>query len=110
VWRSGSTRWLFVATSGGTAGYRVVGPRLRRAWENGNGGTSPVVAGGVLYVYDPSGALRVYRPASGRLVASLPAAPGHWSSPIVTDGRIALPVGSANDHATAGVLSIYRLP
>jgi outer membrane protein assembly factor BamB len=110
VWQSGSSRWLFVATSGGTAGYRLVGARLRRAWERADGGTSPVVAGGLLYVYDPSGGLRVYRPASGRLVATLPAAPGHWSSPIVTDGRIALPVGNANDHATAGVLSIYRLP
>jgi hypothetical protein len=110
VWRTGSTRWLFVATSGGTAGYRFVGGRLRRAWENRNGGTSPVVAGRLLYVYDPSGGLRVYRPASGRLVASLAAAPGHWNSLIVTDRRIALPVGSANDHARAGVLSIYRLP
>jgi outer membrane protein assembly factor BamB len=111
VWQSGSTRWLFVATGTGTAGYRLVGGRLRSAWENEHGGTSPVVAGGLLYVYDPSGeGLRVYRPASGRVVAKLPAAPGHWSSPIVTDGRIALPVGNANDHLTTGVLSIYRLP
>jgi outer membrane protein assembly factor BamB len=111
VSRTGSSRRLLVATDAGTAGYRLVGGRLYLAWENEHGGTSPVVAGGLLYVYDPSGeGLRVYRPGSGRLVATLPAAPGHWSSPIVTDGRIALPVGSANDHSARGVLSIYRLP
>ena len=66
-------------------------------------------AGGLLYVYDPGGGgLRVYRPASGALVATLPAGAGHWNSPIVADGRIALPEGSANDRVTAGVLNIYR--
>jgi hypothetical protein len=34
----------------------------------------------------------------------------HWQSPIVVDGRVAMPEGSANDHATSGVLDIYRLP
>ena len=40
---------------------------------------------------------------------TLPAGPGHWSSPIVTDGRIALPEGDANEHRTSGVLDIYRV-
>src|SRR5207237_1115893 len=74
------------------------------------GGTSPVVAGGLLWVYDPGGAgLRVYRPASGKLVAMLSAGSGHWNSPIVIDGRVALPEGDANHHATSGVLDIWRL-
>ena len=80
------------------------------AWRNGNGGTSPVVAGGLLWVYDPGGGgLRVYRPGSGSLVATLPAGSGHWNSPIAVDGRVALPEGDANDHATHGVLDIWRL-
>jgi hypothetical protein len=39
----------------------------------------------------------------------LSAGPGHWNSPIVTDGVIALPEGDANDHSTSGVLDIWRL-
>ena len=50
------------------------------------------------------------RPTDGAEVATLSAGPGHWSSPIVTDGRIALPEGDANDHRTTGVLNVYRLP
>jgi len=42
-------------------------------------------------------------------VTTLAAGSGHWNSPIVTDGRIALPEGSSNDHSLSGVLDIYRL-
>ena len=110
VWREGGRTWLFVATFSATYGLRVDGRRLRLVWRRRSGGTSPVVAGGLLYVYDPGGGLDVRRPQSGALVTRLQAGPGHWNSPIVTDGRIALPEGSANDHSLSGVLDIYRLP
>jgi hypothetical protein len=102
----GHTR-AFVATGGGTAGYALRGGRLHVLWQNGSAGTSPVLAGGVLWVYDPNGALNAYRPASGRLIRRLPAPSGHWSSPIVAGGRVYLPTGNANQHATSGSLSIY---
>jgi outer membrane protein assembly factor BamB len=101
---------VFVADNGATAGYRLVGRRLQKVWSNGTAGTSPVVAGGLLWVYDPGGALNVYVPATGRRVASLPAGRGHWSSPIVAAGRVFLPEGNANDHRTTGLLDVYRLP
>jgi outer membrane protein assembly factor BamB len=78
-------------------------------WNVTPGGTSPLVAGGLLYVYDASGTLRVYAPTTGKLIASFDAGRGHWSSPIVTDGRIALPVGDANDHDLHGTLDIWRV-
>jgi hypothetical protein len=53
--------------------------------------------------------VRVYVPTSGRQVATLPAGAVHWQSPIVADGHVFLPEGNANDHATSGVLDIYRL-
>jgi len=108
VWRSGRVVRLFVATDGGTWCYILRGGRLHVRWRSGNAGTSPVVAGGLLYVYDPAGRLDVYRPATGTVVARLAAGSGHWNSPIVTDGRIALPEGNANDHRTSGILDIYR--
>jgi putative pyrroloquinoline-quinone binding quinoprotein len=110
VWRSGAGTWLYVATGAGTGAYRYSGGALTKAWENGNAGTSPVVAGGLLWVYDQvAGKLRVYRPATGAAVASLDAGTGHWNSPIVVDGRVALPEGNANDHSTRGVLDIWSL-
>jgi hypothetical protein len=110
VWRSGKRIWLIAADGGGTQAWSLRGGRLHSVWRNGNGGTSPVVAGGLLWVYDPGGGLRVYQPISGSLIATLPAGSGHWNSPIVTDGRVALPEGDANSHSTSGVLDIWRLP
>ncbi|HEX6533599.1 MAG TPA: PQQ-binding-like beta-propeller repeat protein [Gemmatimonadaceae bacterium] len=108
VMRTDSTTWLFAADGGGTAAWTFGGGQLRPAWSNRNGGTSPVVAGGLLYVYDPDGGLRVYQPTTGRQLASLDCGDGHWNSPIVADGRIALPEGNANDHDEKGVLDIWR--
>jgi outer membrane protein assembly factor BamB len=108
VWRSGGTTWLFVSDFSATAAYVLKGRRLAQAWTVSSGGTSPVVAGGLLYVYDPSGTLRVLAPKTGKVLASLAAGQGHWNSPIVTDGRIALPVGDANQHRLSGTLDIWR--
>ena len=55
-----------------------------------------------------SGAIHVYVPTSGRLVASLPTGSLHWQSPIVAGGRVAMPLGDANDHATSGQLIIFH--
>ena len=101
MWRHGGHTTVFVADEGGTG-------RLRRcaaggcysAWQNSNPGTSPVMAGGLLYVYDlEAGGINVYRPASPRPIAKLPGSPGHWNSPIVVDGHVVEPEGNANDHA-----------
>ncbi|MGE5244213.1 MAG: PQQ-binding-like beta-propeller repeat protein [Betaproteobacteria bacterium] len=110
VRHDGSTAWIFAADNGGTAAWVLRDGRLHQQWRNSHGGTSPVVAGGLLYVYDPRGGLRVYEPDSGREIATLDCGSGHWNSPIVADGRIALPEGDANDHGTSGILDIWRLP
>ncbi len=110
VWTHGGQTYVFVADNSGTAAYALSGRRLHVAWHDGSSGTSPVIAGGLLYVYDPSGTLRVLAPASGRTLATLPAASGHWSSPIVVGGRVILPVGgSTADDATSGTVFIYHL-
>lgn len=110
VWRSGKRVWLIAADNGATQAWSLRSGKLHSVWRHGAGGTSPVVAGGLLWVYDPDGGLRVYQPASGKLLTTLPAGGGHWNSPIVTDGRVALPEGNANSHTTGGVLDIWRLP
>ena len=100
---------LFVATDGGTAAYTLLKGRLLELWSNGTRGDEPGAR--------RRPALRV-RP--GRLAERLHAAerpasphsaarrPGTGTAPIVTGGRVYLPTGNANDHATSGVLSVYR--
>ncbi|MGZ4202906.1 MAG: outer membrane protein assembly factor BamB family protein [Thermoleophilaceae bacterium] len=98
----------FVATNSGTAAYRLSGGRLSVMWQNQNGGTSPVLAGGLLYVYNPGGGLNVYQPSDGRVVHRFSVPGGHWNSPIVADGRVFVPSGNSNDHSAHGQLTILR--
>jgi len=110
VWRQGGQTWMFVADSGGTAAWIFEDNKLVLKWKNRNGGTSPVVASGLLYIYSPEGGLRVYDPTKGSQLADLDCGGGHWNSPIVVDGKIALPEGNANQHSSSGVLDIWTLP
>jgi hypothetical protein len=107
VWRHGTTTTVFVTTGAGIGAYRVFGRRLHPLWSNDHAGTSPVLAGGLLYVYDPGGGLRVYRPSTGRVVTELQAGAGHWNSPVIAGGRIVLPEGNANDRQATGVIDLW---
>ena len=105
--KSASTT-VFIGAEHATAAYALVDGRLRLVWQNDNPGTSPVLASGVLYVYDPAGGgIYVYRPRSGRPIAKLAGSPGHWNSPIVADGHVIEPEGDANEHKTSGKLDLF---
>ena len=110
VWRHDGETWMFAADSGAVAAWTLKGGKLVPMWQRSNGGTSPVIAGNLLYIYDPNGGLRVYEPTKGTQLANLESGTGHWNSPIVADGKIALPEGNANRHAASGVLDIWSLP
>jgi outer membrane protein assembly factor BamB len=110
VWRRSDATWIFAADAGATAAWTYGVGALTKAWSNSNSGTSPVIAGNLLFVYDTRGVIRVYDPTTGQLAGQLECGSGHWNSPIVVDGRIALPEGNANSHRTTGVLNIWRLP
>jgi hypothetical protein len=108
VWRRSGHTTMFVAGENGTGAYVLRHGRLFQAWENGMPGTSPVLAGGLLYVYDPSaGGVYVYRPGSPRPIAKLGGEAGHWNSPIVVDGHVVEPEGNANEHKLTGALEIF---
>jgi putative pyrroloquinoline-quinone binding quinoprotein len=108
VWRRGGHTTMFIADENATGAYVLRGGRLYQAWVNSVAGTSPVMAGGLLYVYDPSGGgIYVYRPGSPRPIAKLAGDPGHWNSPIVVDGHVVEPEGNGNDHELTGKLEIF---
>jgi hypothetical protein len=111
VWQRGGRTTMFVADEHATAAYVLRGGRLYRAWQNDTPGTSPVMAGGLLFVYEPdAGGIYVYRSSSPRPIAKLPGEPGHWNSPIVVDGHVIEPSGNANDHKLTGKLEIFSAP
>src|SRR5439155_25514581 len=112
-WRHGGRTYVFVATNNGTAAYVITGgrrPRMTLVAQNPAAGTSPILAGGLLYVYDPAGSLKAYEPTHLRQLASFPAASGHWNSPIAIGGRIIVPEGDAKTHSTSGAVDVYHLP
>ena len=83
---------MFLADEHATAAYVLRGGRLYRRGRTATPGTSPVMAGGLLFVYEPDGGgIYVYRPSSPRPIAKLPGDPGHWNSPIVVDGHVVEP-------------------
>jgi outer membrane protein assembly factor BamB len=91
--------WVFVATACGTTGYRVVtsaqgATTLQVGWSIQQPGTSPVLAGGVLFLAN-SEAIVALDPQTGKQLwsSASPSAGGtiagiHWESPIVLDGRV----------------------
>ena len=101
--------WVFIANDSGTAAWHLVGGRLHAVWSNGTSGTSPVVAGRLLYV-QASGGIHVYSPTNGHELAVLPVGTTHWESPIVVDGRVVTAEGDSNSHSASGGLNIFRLP
>jgi hypothetical protein len=109
VWHRSNVTYVFVADNGATQAWRFRNGRLSPAWRSGAAGTSPVVAGGLLWVFNPNGGLNVYEPTTGKLLTTLATGAGHWNSPIVVDGRVALPEGNSNGHAQSDILDIWRL-
>lgn len=110
VWRQGANTTVFIGDENATAAYVLRNGRLHRAWQSALPGTSPILAGGLLYVYDQvSGGIEVYRPSSPRPIAKLPGSSGHWNSPIVVDGHVVEPEGDANEHLLSGTLDIFAL-
>ena len=117
-WTHNGRIWLFLAAQkwrgqgGGLSAWTYQNRSLTAAWTNENPATVPVLAGGLLYAYDANhGNVRVYNPETGEQVGELTCGTGHWGSPVVIDGRIALTEGNANDRPTGGsVLDIWSLP
>ncbi|MGI8551730.1 MAG: PQQ-binding-like beta-propeller repeat protein [Dehalococcoidia bacterium] len=96
---SGNNTWLFVVTANTTVGLRVVTDAsgkttLQEGWRVSGGGTSPVIAGAILFNAG-SGGVVARDPRTGKELwnSGQPSTGGniggiHWESPIVANGRL----------------------
>jgi outer membrane protein assembly factor BamB len=108
VWVSPNDEtWIFVANDCGLAGLELVTntkgqSRLVQKWIDGPGGSSPLLANGVLYVAHSS-ALEARDPRTGRILWRSSQlgdggviGPIHWQSPIIVDGRLIIADGAGD--------------
>ena len=95
VWINPSdhSTWVFVATGNGLSALQLqIGgggnPSLVKRWQIGTGGTSPIVADGVLYMAG-GGAIYAFDPVSNSELWHDASIGGtHWESPVVADGLL----------------------
>ncbi|HVR10869.1 MAG TPA: PQQ-binding-like beta-propeller repeat protein [Thermoanaerobaculia bacterium] len=93
--------WIFFANDNGISAMQLFvdaagNPTIFPQWNEGGGGSSPVVANGILY-YAGAGGLRALDPVTGKqLFADAGIGPIHWESPIVAGGRLYV----ADENAT----------
>jgi hypothetical protein len=85
--------WVFVANDNGISGLEMTvdgsgNPSLSSQWSNGSGGTSPVVANGMVF-YVGGGGVKALDPTTGTQLFG-DTSPGgiHWEAPIVIQGRL----------------------
>lgn len=99
--------WFFVANPLGISAYSVTPddngePSMVTRWMTKTGGSSPILANGVLYYAGNTG-IRALDPKTGRqLWASRATGAIHWSSPIVVNGT--LYIGD-----TTGTMTAYAI-
>lgn len=93
VWTSPSRQiWVFYVNDCGTGAYRVSVPsrgpiRLQQVWLIHQGGTTPIVSHGVLYVAS-GGSLTAYNPVNHAVLAQPGIGSTHWQYPLVAGHRL----------------------
>lgn len=102
-----STDWVFVANGNGISGLKLVlsgsTPTLQKVWQNAGGGSSPLVANGVLY-YAGTNRITALNPTTGAQLWQSTSIGGiHWESPMVANGVLYI---TDENHT----LTAYSLP
>jgi len=93
--------WVFVANDNGISGLEMTvdgsgNPSLGSKWTNASGGTSPVIANGMVF-YVGGGGVKALDPTTGTQLFGDTSTGGiHWESPIVIQGRLYVTDESAN--------------
>jgi outer membrane protein assembly factor BamB len=96
---AGNNTWLFADTNSALFGFRLVTDgdgrtTLQQQWKLSSGGTSPILAGGVLFVANQNGIAALDPHTGNELWSSGQQSAGgniggvHWQSPILVNGRL----------------------
>lgn len=110
AWKNPATGrvWLFVANRNGLSGLEVTvaggHPSLTRRWQVATAGTTPVIAGGMIFYLTANGTTAVDPGTGAKLWNDGTTGTGtHWQSPIVVNGALYYTDGH-------GDLRAYRVP
>jgi hypothetical protein len=83
--------WAFVANGSGISGLELAlaggAPSLAVRWTNATGGSSPVIANGMVF-YASSAGIKALDPTTGHELWSGSLGGIHWESPIVSGGKL----------------------
>lgn len=106
VWTDNGTTWVFVANDNGISGLRLGlngshVPVLTPAWQGGTGGSSPLVADGILFYAGHDGHIHALNPTTGAGLWSGGIGGIHWESPAVANGVLYITDESGNLNAFA---------
>jgi outer membrane protein assembly factor BamB len=102
VWKNAGVIWVFYANDCGTTAYRLSQSgdhfRLGTAWSVRQGGSTPVLAHGILWVAHDAG-LDAYGPKTGQRLLHLSIGSIHWQYPLIRSNILYL--ADQNQHLTA---------
>ncbi len=107
VWTDGhGVVWIFIANANGLTALRLTTDAsghssLSVVYHNSDAGSSPFVAGNVLYVQGP-GTLLALNPKTGATLWSAQTGSQHWQSPLIVNGM----VFAVNDSGSMYAFSI----
>ena len=101
--------WLFAADNGGTAAWTFGAASSLRGGRTTTAAPARWWLAACYTSIVPRADTRL-RTSQGNSDRGLECGDGHWNSPIVVDGKIALPEGNANEHSSTGVLDIWSSP
>lgn len=97
--------WIFLANSRGLSALELTpagekhAPQLKVLWRTKTGGTSPLLANGVLFCAR-SGTIRALDPETGRVLwKNVGIGPIHWESPVVANGVLYITDETGSLHA-----------
>lgn len=112
--------WVIVTNDNGISALQLQivnnNPTLHTVWKNTKGGTSPIIANGVLY-YASGGLMQALNPLTGAVVWSdMNISSIHWESPIVVNSTLYITDNSAHlsaytlngDLSRRDTVGIYR--
>jgi hypothetical protein len=87
-WNDGTSIWVFVTDMcNDLYAYKVANNQLQQVYKNSNGGSSPLMVNGMLFIQS-SGGIKTIDPTTGTILWTGQVGNMHWQSPAVVNGHV----------------------